>query len=393
MTRPCSLFALAATSAALTLTSIPAHACGGFACDGSGVAQTGERLLFAVDTAADETTMVVEVQYGGSPTAFAWILPVPADVDLDDVGTVPSGFFNDLEGATAPLFTEFASGDSASGSSSFSCFGPSQVRSSSGAASGSDGEDGPSSSEVNLLGEVTLGAFEVDLIASADGGDLEDWLVDNGYVLPAGFEEAVAPYVAAQMRFLGLRLDPDASAGVLDAVTITMNGTTPSIPLVLTSISATTNMEIIAYVVANDRFRPLGWTDLDFDWSSVELTTSEWDGLAYSNYPVLLEETVEAAGGRAFVTEFAGPTADLVDLTSAPGPWLAQGDYVTRLRTYVDPDDMNTDPSFGPIYGRGDQSNEHRVFPNLDERTAGLGLLVLLLAVRRRRSEGDPTSS
>jgi hypothetical protein len=148
MTRSCFLLALAASAAVLVSTSTPVHACGGFACDGSGVVQTGERLLFAVDQAANETTMVVEVQYAGSPTAFSWLLPVPVDVDLDDVGTVAPGFFNDLEEETAPFFYEFARDRSASGGL-MSCSGLSQRGSSSGSASGSDDPNAPQASEVN----------------------------------------------------------------------------------------------------------------------------------------------------------------------------------------------------------------------------------------------------
>ncbi|MCP4868594.1 MAG: DUF2330 domain-containing protein [Proteobacteria bacterium] len=387
MTRTRTLLALAAAAALTPALSTPAHACGGFACDGSGVVQTGERLLFSVDELSNTTTMVVEVQYAGSPTGFAWVLPVPGDVTLDDVGTVDGGLFDALEEETAPRFVEFVGDGEASGSSFGSCFGPVQSSSgSSSAAAGSEDSEGLQSSEVRLLGEATIGAYEVDLISTFGAEGLEDWLVDNGYVIPDGFAELAAPYIASNMRFLGLQLDPDAASGVLEPVSIQMMGTNPSIPLVLTSISASTNMEVTAYVAANERYAPVGWTDLEFDWGAVELLEDDWVG-TYSNYTVLLEETVELAGGRAFVTEFAGPSAGVVSPSSAAGAWLGSGSTLTRLRTFVDPGDMTTDPSFEPSLIQADQNNVHLILPDVDERaTASVGLLMLLLAVRRRRN-------
>ncbi len=374
--------ALAATSLlTLSLAASPsiAHACGGFFCDGANpVIQTGERILFEVDSVDDRVTAVVEIQYQGQPENFSWVLPVPAGVGPGDVDTVPPGLFDSLEQATAPAFWRVGAVQETSDSSRvFGCFG-----SSSSASGDDDDDDGDESSSATLLGTADVGPYAIELVEAGSGDSLEEWLTDNGYQAAPGLAEVAQPYVAADMNFLALRLAPERFDGVIEAVSYTWDGDVPMIPLVLTSVAAMSNMQIIAYVLADEQYKPAGYATAEVDFESVEFDAAGTD------YTWKVEAAVEAMGGRAFITEFAGAASSQYDDVDADTrDWLEHQPYLTRFRTYIDPDDMTSDPLFVPAPERPDLDNVHRLVES-SFGTAAMPMLLLLftLAARRRRS-------
>lgn len=106
MTRGLIIAAVAATAAtAATLAAPqPAEACGGFFCGNQPVDQQAERILFAVDSTAMTTTMVVEIKYTGSAPDFAWVLPLGAVPDADSLDTFPQAAITALDANTGPVF-------------------------------------------------------------------------------------------------------------------------------------------------------------------------------------------------------------------------------------------------------------------------------------------------
>ena len=110
-----ALAAIGCTSAliasAITALPSPARACGGFFCDNlDPVVQTAERILFRVN-ADDTVTTIVEIQYQGPPSQFAWVLPVAPGLTVEDITTAPAGLFDALEERTAPVFMLATSND------------------------------------------------------------------------------------------------------------------------------------------------------------------------------------------------------------------------------------------------------------------------------------------
>ena len=378
MTRTSTFFLTLAL--AVTLPSA-ALACGGFFCDGNQpVLQRGERILFIPDGAV--TTTIVEIQYQGQPEDFSWLLPVPASVTASDIGTAHASLFDQLEGSTAPVFFTGSPGGATSSPVLFQCGGSS-------GGGGDDDDDDIDSAEVSeavLVGQADVGPYDVSVLDASSASVLQDWLDDNGYVTPANLDGAVQPYVSAGMRFVALRLEPTRFEGVIEPISFTAP-TGPAIPLVLTSVAATTNMDVVAYVLSDEQYAPAGFQRIDFPWSQVEMI----EELGMTDYTLRLEEAVEGLGGRAFVTEFAGPSdsqAGQIDAETAD--LLAQRPYLTRMRTLIDPDDMTFDPSFVPAPELSDVDNVH-VLVDIGTSLAAAPLLLLLLApaIARRRREQE----
>jgi hypothetical protein len=358
---------LALFASTLVLASTPrfAHACGGFFCDNvNPVVQTAERILFEV--APDGTTCVtVEVQYQGPPSNFGWVLPVPEALDPDLVETAPSGVFDELEIATAPTFERYIEDVSSSGAGSAED------------ASGCDFDDHtylpaeiptPDTSGVEVIGESVVGPYAIELISADSGENLANWLVLEGYQIPATAAEPMDHYIGAGLAFLGIKLQAEAPSGPIDALRFCYETPAPSIPLVLTRIAAAEEMEITAYVASAGRYGPANYDDVVFDWQSVSFV-----GEDVTDYEQLLRA---ATNGRAFVTELALPIAELPLGSSRVAALLASHRYLTRMHGFIPPTAMTSDPSFVPVVGP-DVPNHHTLYEaGADARGPSLGLLI-----------------
>src|SRR5262245_48062593 len=89
----------------LVLSAAPAHACGGFACDGAGgvppILQEAEQIVFGIDEERGEVEMHVKIAYAGADDDFAWIVPVP---EAPDLFLTTAALFDEIQLATAPTF-------------------------------------------------------------------------------------------------------------------------------------------------------------------------------------------------------------------------------------------------------------------------------------------------
>jgi len=361
-------------TAALAAVPRPAAACGGFFCSQVPVLQTAERVVFEID--GDVITAYIQLQYIGADPNFAWVVPVP-EVPEVEVG-VGARMFDVLEAQTRPVFVgqavQTAALDIGTGCDG-GLFGPSPPP--------------PSLTvravplpEVDVWAKATVGPFEYAVISAARAEDLNNWLAINGYQVQPGSDAIVQAYLDEGMKLLGLKLAPDAGAAQVEPIKLTYRDSAgcATIPIRLTSIAAMPNMEIVTWVFGPHRVAPENFGMVTVDAS---LVWSEADYL-----PRLAEAVDGQSSGRGFVTELAGPTADL----SARGDAALEGllsrhQYVTRLRTMIDPTEMTEDPAFTLAPELPDVSNEVVLGGATFNVSSGMmfGVLLLGLGLRRAR--------
>jgi hypothetical protein len=275
---------------ALLVHSVAA-ACGGFFCDNQApIAQAGEEIVFAVEDG--EVVAHVRIQYQGSASDFAWVVPVPAAPVL---GTGTDELFVQINARTLPSFTTRI--DVWEECSSFN-FGGSD------AASEGEGEaEGEGGVDVEFRGAV--GPYDAAVLTSDDPGALRTWLTDNGYDLPEGTDELLDPYVKAGDHFVALRLLNDRTVGDLVPLVLRFPWDRPCIPIRLTAIALVPNLLIRTWILGEERAIPVNYNHVLLDLAKIN-----WECGA-SNYTDVVTAAADEASGRAFVTEYAGPSAIL----------------------------------------------------------------------------------
>lgn len=273
---------------AVGLLSAPrAEACGGFFCSQVPIDQAGERIVFGVSGNAVEAH--IQIQYKGAAEKFAWVVPMQAKPTLA-VGS--ARLFTYLGQVTQPRFS-LQWDDACQGW--FGGIG-------SGAPEYDSGAPVPGSTDggVVVVSREDVGPYDAAILTADDAGALRTWLTSNGYDIPESSTEALAPYVGNGYYFVALKLQQDKGVGDLRPIIVKFEGNRPCIPIRLTSIAARPDMPIIAYVLAQKRAVPINYRHVLINPTRVDWLSSG------SNYAQVASAAVDEAGGRAFLTEFAG---------------------------------------------------------------------------------------
>jgi MYXO-CTERM domain-containing protein len=322
--------AIACAAGALCFTDSPraAYACGGTFCDigprAMPVDQTGENILFVIDSGKVEAH--IQIQYRGDAARFSWILPVPALPEIE-VGSDP--LFAKLLQGTVPTFGFSTQRDS--------CGGTSGAGGAGGGfpgggvdASAADGGSGPPV----VVAQKQVGAFEATTL-SGGADEVVNWLSTNGYQMGADAPPLFQDYVARGYLFVAVKLTGGAGIDEIHPLVVRYTGSKPCVPIKLTKVAAVDDMGIRTFFLGTGRVGPINF-------KSIELNPVRLDWMLLgSNYKELVSRAVDSpvANGKAFVTEYAGPTAILGSSVLTPVAWdppvfatLSLVDAVNRMK-------------------------------------------------------------
>ena len=273
------------------------------------VIQAGEEVLFAQDGTSIEVQ--VRIKYMGSDAAFAWILPTRK---LPTLSVGIDSTFVALEKTTTPAFSvnrqqlgcgsySFGGGYSGGG---FGCgaesaaAGPEPPRTSDAAGFSSDASPG-----IDVVSQGAVGPYETVVLQADDGAALRAWLTDNGYFLSPAGSALLDPYVAEHDYFVALKLRADATTSDIQPIVLRFDGSEPCVPLRLTAIAALDDMDVTVYLLGPSRAVPTNYYEVELDWARMD-----WlQPLLGSDYRQVVSAAVDEAGGRAFVTQYAGASS------------------------------------------------------------------------------------
>ncbi len=280
----------------LPALSAPALACGGFFCMRMPMDQAGERILFVAD--GYETVAHVQIRYQGDAKKFSWVVPTPTEPKL---GVGSDVLFAQLENSTRPQFQLNLKnlGD---------CEFP--YPAAPGAASESMRQK--KNGDVEVISQEKVGPYDSAVIRSNDPAALKTWLRKNGYEVPPKLDPLLDPYVAGKYYFVALKLQQDRASGDLQPITLRYRASKPGIPIRLTAVAATPDMDLYVWVLGRDRAIPENYRHARINEAKVDWLSGG------SNYRSVVTQAANEAGGQAFVTDYAGD-AKVMDLDIMAG--------------------------------------------------------------------------
>ncbi len=165
----------------------------------------------------------------------------------------------------------------------------------------------------------TVGAFDVVVIGGNSADEVMQWLGDNGYQQDPAAMPILAQYIEEGHLFAAFKLSNGAGTDTVHPIALRLPGASEAcIPLRLTRIAAQDNMKVRALFLGDARTAPRKWrhvvpNPLRMNWSSLAANYDEAVTLAVDELP---------ANGRAFTTEYAGPS----DIVVTDGLWSAAWD-------------------------------------------------------------------
>ncbi len=289
LSRSARLATLAAILVAPSAVALPAEACGGLFCRRAPVDQNGERILFASD--GKTVTAYVQIQYQGTAEAFSWIVPVPTTPKLS-VGS--DALFTALRATTRPQFNLTIDTEGDCKREGGGMFGAPQAA----PASAKKASGG-----VEVVRREQVGAFDAAVLDATDAEALKKWLKDNDYDIPPKVDPLLDPYVAGKYKFVALKLANNATTGDIQPIVMTYEATKPGIPIRLTGVAATPDMNVFVWVLGKERAVPENYRHAQINEARID-----WLGSG-QNYPSVVTAAMNEAGGQAFVTDYAGDSA------------------------------------------------------------------------------------
>jgi Uncharacterized protein conserved in bacteria (DUF2330) len=252
----------AAVSAVTFAGQRPASACGGCFHPPTQVVSdiTDERMLLAVS--ATQSTLYDQIEYSGSPTSFAWVLPIH--------GTVTVGLSADVLFGSIDTLTATQINPPPRSCPSPTCNYP-QGPAVAGFASSADAGGG----YVQVLAQANVGPYATVQLHSNDSSALDAWLTQNGFNIPAAVQPILDQYVKEGFDFLAMKLLPNQGVQAMRPVRVTMPGASLSLPLRMASVGTGAITGITIWVVADGRYEPQNFpffhiedSQLVWDWNS-----------------------------------------------------------------------------------------------------------------------------
>jgi hypothetical protein len=292
MNRSALVFGVSAAACALAFLAVgerEASACGGCFHPPTQVASdiTDERMLLSVSTT--QTTLYDQIRYSGSPTSFAWVLPIHGTVN---VGLSADVLFDSVDELTA---TQIQAPIQQCPGVPQSCQGQGGGFGASVPAAG-----GPNGS-VTVTKAQNVGPYATVQLHATDSSALNNWLATNGFNIPTDVLPVIDEYVKEGFDFLAMKLLPDQGVQSMRPVRVSTTGAAFSLPLRMAAIGTGATVGITIWVVSDGRYEPQ-----NFPFYHIEDSELVWDfdpKVNASNYTTLRAAKESALGGKGWEIE------------------------------------------------------------------------------------------
>lgn len=244
---------------------------------------TDERMMLAVSQ--QQTTLYDQIRYSGTPSSFAWVLPIKGTVDVGLSADVMFDTIDALTTTTIQAPQQDCPPPPNCGSASFSANAPSA--------------DGAGNGGVTITKQENVGPYATVQLHTTDPHALDQWLADNGFELPAEVSPIIAQYVSEGFDFLAMKLLPNQGVQSMRPVRVTFPGAAVSLPLRMAAIGTGATVGITIWVVSEGRYEPQNFPSFH-----IEDAQLVWDyGKSQSNYTTLRAQLENGFNGSGWEIE------------------------------------------------------------------------------------------
>ncbi len=300
----------------------------GFYVSGSSEQLTNKATRVAMMREGTRTVLSMSNDYDSPAQDFAMVVPVPVVLQRENVRTLPHDVFTHLESLTAPRLVEYWEQDP--------CQPPPQVYPMAAASGGAPGMRRRGGQERDELGvrveaQFSVGEYDVVVLSATQSTGLETWLHQNHYNIPTGAAEYMAPYVREQWKFFVAKVDIERAqrrpggGARLSPLRFHYDAQDFRLPVRLGLLNAGAAQDLIVYILhPTSRFEVANYPNV-FIPTNLDVADSARRNFG-ELYARLFDYTMEQAGGRAVVTEYAWGTNSC---DPCPTPPLQQSDLAT----------------------------------------------------------------
>jgi hypothetical protein len=350
---------------------------------------TNDASMVALMRDGTRTVISMSNNYKGPAKDFALVVPVPVVLQKANVNTLSKEVFTHLDMLSAPRLVEYWEQDPcpkpypAAGMATPDMAGATPTSMDVEVEERSDKDYG-----VKVEAKFTVGEYDIVVLGATQSDGLEAWLHDNGYKIPDGASEALAPYIKEQQKFFVAKVDikkvqMDAQGvAVLSPLRFAYESPDFRLPVRLGLLNApptstlasvatpktTPKQDLLVFVIAKGkRFQVSNYPNVMVP-TNLDVTEATRDHFP-AFYAALFDVASQKWNGGSIVTEYAwetqscdpcpAPPLQPEDVATLGGDVLfqgapTQGMVLTRLHARYDARTLGADLVFGaadPIAG------------------------------------------
>ena len=320
---------------------------GGFFPEFAGSADSADQRAAIVYEQGRETVILQTAREEGEG-GFAWVIPTPTQAKQADITEGDPRLFDELFWLTEPRSYHYGGGVLT------------------GCSGDSDGRE-EQYAGVNVWEQFVVSDYEVAVLSAEDSGNLGKWLTDNGYGVPESAGDLLGHYVAKDWFFIALKIDspprgdigpvpPDPGEGYgpsgglgpgdggqgEEFKPLQISFDTPQIvfPMRISAVSSRDEVSVLLYVFAQHRVEGANYPTTQVQ------AGADWPGGDFADYyEGKFQQALATVAPSGLVTEYAGKVGEWwIKSHQDMLPLNPSGKYfLTRLRTYLGPEDMQDD--------------------------------------------------
>lgn len=311
----------------------------------------------------NRTILTMSNDYKGEMSEFAIVVPIPYVFTEDQIQVGDPLIFDKIDAYSAPRLVEYFDSD------------PCYVREyeerlksapiPNAIAGAADDVSRAKSLGVTIEEKFTVGEYDILILGAEESDGLETWLIKNGYKIPEGAREALAPYIKMGMKFFVAKVNLEelnkTATNQLRPIMMAFQSDDFMLPIQLGMVNANGPQDLIVYLLS-----PEGRVELA-NYRIVEMPSDVYVPEFVENefgevYTAMFERIYEREGKNVALLEYAWDMAwcdpcaadplSQDELLQAGVFWLdssferAPNVYLTRMHVRYTPEKFKTDLMF-----------------------------------------------
>jgi hypothetical protein len=154
------------------------------------------------------TILTMSNDFKGEVKDFAMVVPVPTVLQRDAIRVVERRLFDALDAYSAPRLVEYFDANPCQPVFMYDMV--SEVETTSAAPTAKREEDHRAKDRgVTIEARYTVGEYDILILSATQSTGLKDWLIENGYRIPATADEVLDPYIRSNMKFFVVKVNLD----------------------------------------------------------------------------------------------------------------------------------------------------------------------------------------
>lgn len=199
----------------------------------------------------NKTTITMSNDFKGDVKDFAMVVPVPNVLAREDIRIADRSVFSMLDAYSAPRLVEYYDQNP--------CEPVYEVEEDMMLENIAVAESTMSrvlrdkvKYRVTIEAQYKVAEYDIVLLSAKKSGGLKQWLIDNGYSIPAKAEQVLEPYIKSGLKFFVVKVDlnkynPTANGGFLRPLQITVKSDKFMLPIRLGMANSKGEQDMIVY--------------------------------------------------------------------------------------------------------------------------------------------------